>query len=269
MEKPFIKLLLLLLGNSIIGIKCNMKPYIILFIFSVLLSSCEQNKIATTIQKNGNLTLVDSTKECNNFLPYSAENRQGFYPVFYIGKQTDTIKLGQEAIFEWNYQQKSYPYYKNFADSTEIKIIVDTTFSLNYTEYYKHYSEKEGKKIIDSTKTFKAYPIFVYTLGYLLIYVGKYNHFGHTVRQAKNEQGIWVDIETPISYFCDTNARDVVIEEKQVLIAKLLRYKGDFKTLCRLKFTTKNSFLNIEYNVYSNTFIDYIDKKQLIDSLEN
>lgn len=246
-----------------------MKSSIILFIFGVLLSSCEQNKIATTIQKNGNLTLVDSTKECNNFLPYSAENRQGFYPVFYIGEQTDTVKLGQEAISEWNYQQKQYPYHKKFADSTEIKIVVDTTFSLNYTEYYKHYSEKEGKKIVDSTQTFKVYPIFVYNLTDSLVHLGTHNHLGRTIRQAKNKQGIWVDIETPVRYFCGTGARDIVIEEKQVLIAKLLRYRGDFKTLCRLKFTTKNPFLNVYYNVYSNTFVDYIDKRQLIDSSEN
>lgn len=250
-------------------LKCNMKPYIVFFIFSMLLSNCQQKEVATTIQKSRNLTLIDSAKECNNFLLYSADDRQGFYPIFYVGKQTDTIKLGQEAIFEWNCQQKEYTYHRKFADSTEIKIVVDTTFSLNYTIYYKHYSEKESKKIIDSTQTFKAYPIFVYNLTDFLIHLGTHNHLGKTVRQAKNEQGIWVDIETPISYFCGTGARDVVIEEKQVLVAKLLRYKGDFKTPCRLKFTTKNPFLNIPCTVYSNIFIDYIDKRQLTDSLRN
>lgn len=244
-----------------------MKPLIIFLFFGILVISCYQRKTTVTIHNNGNFTLIDSTLECNNLSLYSPDDNQGFYPIFYIGKQTDTIKIGEKPIFEWNYKQKEYSYSKDFADSTEIKIVVDTTCSINYTAYYWHYSHEIEEKIIDSTQTFKAHPIFVYNLSDSLIKLGIYNHLGNTVRQAQNEQGIWVDIETPIRYFCGVSARDVIVEEKQILVAKLLRYKGDFKTACRLKLTT-NGFPNINHTVYSNTFIDYIDKRQLRKSFQ-
>jgi len=243
----------------------------ILYLMVVLLHACTSTNNTFTIQTNGSLTLLDSAASAATFLPYASDEiRHGFYPVFYLGNKTDTIRLGQKPIYEWSSGGKIYPYYNSCSiDSTKMKIIVDTTFLLTYTKDYWHYSHEKEQKIIDSVVLFHAYPIFVYNVSDSLFDVGIYNHLGNTIRQAKNEQGNWVDIETPINYFCGTSARRVVIEPKQVLIAKLLRYKGTFKTACRLKFIAKQTAFCQATSVYSTIFMDYIDKRQLIDIRAN
>ncbi len=90
--------------------------------------------------------------------------------------------------------------------------------------------------------------------------VGEFCSLFCFVRQAKNEHGRWVDVEYPTYYSCGTNARDIVIEPQGFLVAKLIRFKGKYKTECRLKFDRWKSIPP----VYSNTFVDYIDKRQLL-----
>jgi len=91
--------------------------------------------------------------------------------------------------------------------------------------------------------------------------VGTYNAVGYLVKQTKNEQGQWVALEKPIDYFCGTYKRQLVIEPGQVLIAKRLRYQGDQRVECRLKFSKWRR------TVYSNTFLDNVPKSQLSTKL--
>lgn len=224
---------------------------------------CNNVGDSITIQANRNITVVDSSAQTENLWKYDPTERYGYYPIYYIGKPTDTICLGQEKISGYSYGQKDYSKAKNYtlADSTKLKIYVDTSFSLAHTVYYSHYAEKEDKRIVDSTKSFKTFIVFVHNQCDSLISVGIFSELGHTVRQVKDEQGNWKDIEAPIRYFCGTGARDIIIEPGQMLVAKLLRYNGDYKAECRLKYSRGKS------TVYSNTFTDYIDKRQLTDTL--
>ena len=68
-------------------------------------------------------------------------------------------------------------------------------------------------------------------------------------------------LEKPIDYFCGTYKRQLVIEPGQVLIAKRLRYQGDQRVECRLKFSKWRR------TVYSNTFLDNVPKSQLSTKL--
>ncbi len=218
-----------------------------------------------TIQSNGQIVIIDSSKQTGTLWPYNSDERYGYYPIYYIGESVDTIHLGQRQISGSRYGQKNYSKYKSFtlADRAKMKITVDTSFSLTHTVYYRHYSEKQDEEIIDSTKSFRAFPIFVTNICDSLLSIGYFSELGFTVRQAKNEKGNWVDIETPIRYFCATGARDIVIEPNELIVAMLLRYKGEFKTECRLRFTSSG------HSVYSNIFTDYIDKRQLTDALKS
>lgn len=225
--------------------------------------SCNNETSSPTIQSNGEIVIIDSSGRTEALWKYDSNKRYGYYPIYYIGKPVDTIRLGQRKISGSSYGQKDYSKSRNFtwADSTKMKITVDTSFSLTHKVYYSHYSEKEDKRIIDSVKSVMAFAIFVNNLCDSLLSVGDFSELGFTIKQAKNENGDWVDIETPIRYSCATGARDIVIEPDELIIAMLPRYMGNYKTECRLKYSRWG------YSVYSNTFIDYIDKKQLTDPI--
>lgn len=150
-----------------------------------------------------------------------------------------------------------------FIDSNKMKIVVDTTFSLSFQETYWHYkSDSDFNKIVDSIRLLKSYPVIVFNESDSMLEVGRFNDL-RVVRQVKNEAGDWQNIEVLPFYFCGTGSRELVIEPGWILIAKLLRYKGDFKTQCRLKY---EGFKRV---VYSNVFNDYIDKRQLRDTLQD
>ncbi|MES2656679.1 MAG: hypothetical protein V4620_13875 [Bacteroidota bacterium] len=254
----------------IVGLDCKSKPAGtkmkgLLFGLTLLtIISCNNETNIPTIQSNGQIVIIDSSRQTGSLWTYDSKERHGYYPIYYIGESSDTILLGQRKISGSSYGKKDYSKCKNFtwADSTKMKITVDTTFSLTHTVYYRHYSDKQDKEIIDSTKYFKSFAIFVTNLCDSLLSIGNFSELGYIVRQAKNENGNWVDIETPIRYLCGTGARDIIIEPNGLIVALLPRYKGEFKTECRLRFTRWS------HSVYSNIFIDYIDKKQLTDILK-
>ena len=236
-----------------------------IFVLNLLIiTSCNNETSMCSIHRFGQTVIIDSSELTENLWTYDSKNRLGYFPIYYIGKAVDTIYLGKRKIPRTCYGQKDYSKYKNFtiADSNKMKIIVDTSFSLTYNDYFYHNSERQEKEIIDSTKPYNCYAIFVTNQCDSPIFVGNFSELGYTVRQAKNELGIWVDIETPMRYFCGTGARKIVIEPNELIVALLPRYKGDYKTECRLRF------MDWKYSIYSNVFTDYIDKKQLTDSLE-
>lgn len=228
--------------------------------------SCNNETTSPTIQSNGAIVIIDSSGPTEALWAYNPNERYGYYPIYYIGKLVDTIRLGQRKISGFSYGQKDDSKSGNFtwADSTKMRITVDTCFSLTHKVYYSHYAEQGEKEIIDSTKSFKAFALFVYNLSDSLLSVSdfSFSELRYTIRQAKDEQGNWKDIESPIRYFCGTGARHIVIEPGEVIVAMLPRYSGNYKTECRLKYSRE------KYTIYSNTFSDYIDKKQLTDTLK-
>ncbi|KAA9332751.1 hypothetical protein [Adhaeribacter soli] len=193
-------------------------------------------------------------------MEYDPNDRIGFYPIFYLGKLTDTITLGKEATRKNSNTQDDikFRHARNFtfADNSKLKIKVDTAFKLTYNLNFKSFNEQSKRIEIDSTRSYRSFMVVVQNLSDSLISIGTFNNLEEIVRQAKDRSGNWVDIETPIEYYCATGARDVVLEPGEIAIAKLIRYKGNFKTECRLKYSKWGRTL------YSNSFTDYIDSKQ-------
>ncbi|MCR5888435.1 hypothetical protein LRS06_11785 [Hymenobacter sp. J193] len=217
------------------------------------------------MQTHHQTTIVDSAAQTRYFYPYSRDGRVGYYPVYYIGPRQDTLYLGASKIYGYQYGQKDYDRERKrftWVDSLSMKIVVDTAFHLTYAELHYIHNKHNHKDVISYVSYHKAFPVYVYNLTDSLIWLGKFSELGSTVRQAKDSQGKWVDIEKPIRYYCGTGAREIVLEPRQCLVAKLLRYKGSYKTACRLRYT------NAHRTVYSNTFTDYIDPRQLTDKLE-
>lgn len=234
--------------------------YILIIIISLI--SCTTKKDIRRIHTNGQMVIVDSSEATESLWQYNPKERSGYYPIYYIGKTVDTIYIGKRKIQGLNHEQKDYSTYSNFTwpDSNKMEITIDTSFSLTNYSYYSHFTNNGEKEHIDSIKTNLCLAIFIRNNCDSLLSIGSFSELGHTLRQAKNESGNWIDIETPIQYFCGTNARELVLEPDEMLLAMLPRYKGDFKTECRLKFEYW------QHTVYSNVYYDWIDRKQLTDS---
>ena len=140
-----------------------------------------------------------------------------------------------------------------------MSIDVDTSFNLINKVFYKLYSESNQTLLTDSISTYLSYPIFIRNLSDSVLFIGNYNSIENLVRQAQNQNNVWVDIEDPIDYQCSTGQGSIYLDTGEILIAKLNRYNADFKTNCRLKYQKKGK------TIYSNTFIDFVDSRQLLE----
>jgi len=182
-----------------------------------------------------------------------------FYPVYFIGEQLDTFHLGAQPIsmFSNKLLEDKYRSIINwtFPDQAKMRIRVDTHFDLTHqVSSYHSNTESSDEQKVESIKNHKAFPVFIYNDSDSIFSVGSHNAVGYLIREAKNRQGQWAPLESPTRYYCGTNKRDLVLEPKQVLIAKLIRHQGAYKTECRLKFTKWG------HSIYSNPFVDFIDE---------
>lgn len=227
----------------------------------ILIEGQEPYKAVLNVQRSGDLVLVDSTALTKKLYFYSQERTMAYYPVFYIGEATDSFVLRQNPIPKhWGAQPRDYGRLRNWAMSFEklLTIFVDTSINLALRSASGHFSKyPDHDPIWDSIRHYSAFPVIVHNHSDSLIQMGIFSELWRTVRQAQNPAGEWIDIEYPVQYFCGTGHRDIVLEPGWMLVAKLMRYQGDYKALCRLKLAHRGNW------VYSNTFVDWIDKKRL------
>lgn len=238
-----------------------MKTHILILISVLILTGCHRQKRAI-VTTNQHITIVDLLPAGFKLWEYDSQRRNAKYPVYYIGPVKDTIELNM-PISPRETDTKDIDYdtaHPSARSITNLKLFVDTTFSTSHC-FYHFYAEQEKLPKPEGSHMCLAYPVFVYNLSDSFVSLGMFNMLTNLVRQAKNQKGQWQDIETQTFFMCGTGARDIVAGPQQMIVAKLLRYKGDYFTECRLKLGRKNEY------VYSNSFYDYIDKRQLTDTL--
>jgi hypothetical protein len=225
-------------------------------LLTLILSSCWRDKPITSYKKT---FLLDLSPIGNELLEYDSSYRKSPYVIYYIGPSYDTIQIDKPISAEEdsgnNYTNTPFSQFGN--GNNHLRIFVDTAISTTHSTY-RTLIENNSKET-EIEYLYKAYPVFIYNRSDSLIYISNYNFLTHLVRQAKNIDGQWQDIEKPSKIYCGINSRQIVTESHQMIVAKLLRYKGDYFTECRLK---------LGKNLYSNTFYDYIDKRQLTDTLD-
>jgi hypothetical protein len=246
----------------------NTLPFLVVLLSQVILAlvSCH-TKPEVNIQSRQGLTLIDSTalEEDAELMPFDSTDRMAFYPVYYLGEAADTIALGHHPVSMFYNEKRDgkYDAARNWAAYTDrnMSIRVDTSLLLAYKRYFAHLEDKTGNEIVDSAKYYKAFPVFIINHSDSLLMPGSHNLVSKMIREAMDEDGRWVEVEEKVSFFCGTAKRDLVVDPKTILIAKLLRYRGDTTVKFRLKF----EFLNqgVYSRIYSNTFTDYFDKAQL------
>jgi hypothetical protein len=235
-----------------------------LLLFSAL-AACQQQPVV--FRKP---TLVDSTAVPADvaYVPSGAWlAREAYLPICYIGPNTDTIRLGDRMIVKpyinaagdtLYHNPGIFPLFKTaMPDSSNMQIVVDTTQALPYT--FRYFADSDTLYENPLTGYSKSFAVFVYNQAMEPIHVAEFVELMHTVRQSKDSSGHWVDIERPIHYTCGTGSQSVVIPPGHILVAQTLRREGDTKAECRLRFKSRLG----GGNVYSNTFIDYINAASL------
>lgn len=207
--------------------------------------------------------IVDSNNQTSNRLNYDPNERTAAYPVYYIGEQKDTIKLPEFPLRAYaNYDYIERDSFDYITQQSDMEIFVDTCIKVTHLLKNYSYFDTEGKQTLLSMEPINCYAIIANNKSTSNLHLGIFNFFCSLVRQAKNEKGEWIDIENETHFSCGTGAKNVVLKPNNIIIAKLLRFKGEFKTECRLKYKRE------EIEIYSNIFTDYIDRAQILDSLK-
>jgi hypothetical protein len=229
---------------------------------AILFAACNSGGETHTYFSQGRV-IVDSTGQGKEFLAFDQNDNGAYYPVYYLGRQADTLFLGRQPIsmFTNGEPEHKYDTAKNWNSTVDMKIdiVVDTTLNAGHDVIYSHFADDNESEIIDSTKSIKAYTIFITNLSDSLVMLGSHNFVGYLTREVQDKDGSWNEVDHRLTGLCGTAKRSLILEPNDVMVAKLLRYHGDTKYLCRLKLSIK--FANVDaYRTYSNVYMDYFDK---------
>lgn len=230
-----------------------MKYYLKILILALGFQCCTGDQKMVNIQSNGKLTIIDSTLLTENLRSYNDTDNYGIYPIYYAGELIDTITFSKSQIPRYGHGEKSYYAHKRIrnADSETLSLFVDTSFNLAHNINIKGNLNNElSINSSDSIVSYKCFAIIITNISDSLIYLSDCWLIENIIMQAKNEYGQWVDIEKPYKFFCGTGCRPIIMEPKQIVLLKMMRYEGQFMTECRLKYSKR------ENTIYSNSFVE-------------
>lgn len=216
-----------------------------------------------TQKKNKQFPVIVDTLKLDSIIPVNVNKMyHGEHNVFYIGKEKDTIEVGEilkglpplpspipiqqkRSIAKPKViKKKHFKYFKEWTnrgtyvskDSVKLKIKVDTNQIIN-----------NGFKL--------SYPVFIKNIDTDTCYIGYGRHIPIEM-QAFNCKNEWRNIEEKYTYGCGMGIDRIILPENEILITTALIYSGNFKTKLRLKFG----------NNYSNEFYGTINEGQFIES---
>ncbi|WP_461789150.1 hypothetical protein [Pedobacter sp.] len=198
---------------------------------------------------------IDSVSLDTTLKPRKKDTQIRYYPVYYTGPLQDTIHLGEKL--------PSHGENKNFQDFVlrsldEVTLTVDTSIKLNNLTIFESYRTGDDTfaKRVDSIIKEPAYAIILQNRSDSTLFLGHFNYLRSIVMQYQDKSGKWKDVEKAAFAYdtCLTFAKNIVVGPKQILVAKLIEYEGNFAPLCRLKL------MNFDQTCYSNTFHFKLDK---------
>jgi len=223
--------------------------------------ACKQNQLKVKFFKAKNFIIADTSVEANQFLSF------GDYtcdcPIYYIGAQLDTIKIGKEyrgGRTQW-VNNFSIPWNRKYSNKT-LTIFVDTFIKTNaQVEYFSYDTERSSDSIIN----YNSFLFSIKNISDSTIYMGRTFSVFFINREAKNRNGDWVKVDEKLSDLgiCGSAQPTIILKPGELVLAKVKRYKGTFVTDFRLVFGYGNNV------VYSNVFRDSIDERTLQKSSAN
>jgi hypothetical protein len=202
------------------------------FVFICFLS-CKENRFGDTPILKGVNSGADSLKT-ESFI------RIGNYLPLYVGPFKREIDLGFNQSFDrflidWREVGRQYKYPKG----SDIKIILDTSQFITY----------KGDTIDDQNfHPSKAFPLFLMSNSNDTLRIADGLHFSPHI-QAKNEKGVWCDIEINWVYMDDLGINTFMLFPKDIVILAIPIFKGNFKTKLRVVF---GDYISEEYSGFIN-----------------
>jgi hypothetical protein len=228
----------------------------VLFIFTAFFCSCHPDSEKATVFDAHNFVIVDTANEAKEFLPIDIHSSD--YPIYYIGSQLDTIKIGKRywrGRTQWTDDFKT-PCSRTYSIKT-LEILVDTSMKTNSPVEYVSNSKKVSD---DSTINYKSFILSIKNISDSTIYLGQTFSVFFICREIKNKNGEWIKIDKKLSDIgiCGTGQPTITLKPNEILISKMKRYTGNFVADFRLVYGYGNNI------VYSNIFKDSINEKMFI-----
>jgi hypothetical protein len=226
------------------------------FIFLVILiSSCvNSNNPELAIFKGKDFILTD-TNQCATEYLHDQVNDIDF-PIYYIGPIKDTISISRRY---WRGRTPVKIWPEKFAaiwtySDMNLRIEVDTTLAVNSPVEYIY---EDGKLNLDSTRNYYASVFTIRNISDSIVWMGRTFSVYFLHREFKDKLGHWVRVGENISDIgiCATHEPEIFIRPGEIILSKVRRYEGLFKTDCRLVFGRNNHL------VYSNIFKESVDER--------
>lgn len=222
----------------------------------LMFCACKMNNRNVNIKKTGFYTIIDSG--LNPVKTASFDITECDFPIYYMGYPKDSIKIGRRYFERWTIwkDDTTQTVSVNYIDKN-LTIKVDTSY---YTILSNEYISRCGNIIADSTENFKALLITICNISDSTLYLGSSFSLYHMYIEIKNGSGKWIKATQKLSEqaICMSSRASIFLKPQQIIIAKARLHTGDTIAEFRLAFE------KLHKKVFSNTYMDSIDKKVLL-----
>lgn len=219
----------------------------------------------------------DSIKQSKNYIsPYSIHfHIPSIYGFLMLGDNYDSLYNYEYSIFDFF---ESDDIIRNKRDKYEgLEIIVDTTQEIDLHEYfskkesykglfsspkYISYINSENNKVKfqctkDTIIKFKGNAVYILNKTQNKKSIFLKSSFVEILQEALDKNGKWQPIEKVTTFMCGNGFGWREMRPNEFLVTATFKYKGDYKTLIRLKF------VNGKVTYYSKPFNGSINYSQL------
>lgn len=229
---------------------------LLLSIQLLLLHACIRPEATINYSHINGILIADTSAIPRDKLDYYVRSPE--FPIYYVGTQKDTIKIGHRYYGKWHLINDSI-YRKKGGQIAPQNLLIQVDTSCNTTVSYVYYNEMD-EQVNDSTRFYYAWLITLANISDSILFMGTSRGLTYMHREAKDKKGRWIKIGKNLreSGVCLSGSPDLSLQPGQIIIGKVLRYKGDRETDFRLGFGWGKQI------VYSNIFRDSIDHRTFL-----
>jgi len=224
----------------------------------LLLTSCFREPIPISYFNTREFILEDTSRIANEYLQSFEDD--GF-PIYYLGPVKDTICTGSRYWLRPEKRFKEYPEYCIYKYSkSDVAIQVDTSFSV--CEAMEYLSEERLiDRYCDSNRYYHASMIIIRNASDTAVSLGISFSVSQIHREMLNSRGQWIKVNEKLceQWFCGTGQPNIYLMPGELIISKIGHFSGEHAISCRLALGPCHD----TSQVYSNTFMEYLDDRLL------
>lgn len=221
---------------------CNFMKTLQLIIFGILIGlyacNSKKNEDKKIERFSFKTPIVQDTFKTDRIERNTVWLQNGSYKPLYIGQRKDSIYVSYrpnlKKYFVYANHKRSY----SRPDSSGIILLIDTTKIISD---HSMIWEDDGSML--STKSFKAFPVFVVNTTKDTLSIGYGDHLP-IIMEAIDDKGNWRPIEEPYIYMCGTGLNEITLHPNEIVVTSAPINKGKIKTKLRLRY---NDILSQEF----------------------